>query len=84
MGWPLDGMAQEQLFEDLERLVLAGPFLDQLLHHVVHDLHEAGHFLLREVLLLGKVAIEVSELLQNAHLCRALQSAVQLLKDLCM
>jgi len=48
-----------------------------MLHHVVHDLHETGHLLLVEFFILGKVAIQVSELLEDAHLSLALERAVE-------
>ena len=84
--WSLDSMSQEQLLEDLEAVVLRVAILDQLLDHVVHDLEEAGHLLLTELLTVGKVTVQVSELLDYSHLSslahRTLRrSAIQLISN---
>ena len=55
--WSLDSMSQKELLEDLEAVILRVAILDQLLNHVVHDLEEAGHLLLTELLTVGKVTV---------------------------
>ena len=42
----LNCMSEKKFLKDLEALILSGAITDKLAHHVVHDLHEAGHLLL--------------------------------------
>ena len=70
-------MSQEELLEDLEAIVLRVAILDQLLDHVVHDLEEAGHLLLTELLTVGEVTVQVSELLDDSHLSSLTHSTLR-------
>ena len=70
-------MSEEKLFEYSETFIFTWPFFNQLLHDIVHDLHEASHLFFREVFPLSEVAVQVCELLQNANLGTLLKSAVQ-------
>ena len=58
-------MSEKQGLKHLEGVILGQALLDELQHHVVHDLHEAGQFLLGELLFLGEVAIQMSELIYS-------------------
>ena len=77
-------MSKKKLLEDFEAGIFAWSFLNQLLHNVMHNFHEAGHFLFRKVFTLREVTVEVRELLQNCDLCTLLHRAVKFLYDPCV
>jgi len=84
VGRSLYRVAQEELFENLEGCVFSQSLSDQLLKHVVHNLHEASHLLLGEFLLNSEVTVEVSKLIddRDVRICHILK--LEIISDLDM